>query len=553
MNRLKDELDGIAGNFSKEQARLSSGFNRKLNKKSSRKPLYVGAIASLFLSIIGVAIFYWSTEITDDQQYSSDRPVYYNENVYKLYQSIFFDLEERNKQAFTGMISFLAIEHTFYEKGYELNEEEYKKAYDEAINRYKDPELSNEYDMFLKAAEDLNMSEKRFLETILAPIETKLNLYTEMLLGQGASFHYSLFLSSFESTYEKEINDLANELGVVYEKIINYDIYEGVIVAIQNNQILVVDGATSEDIATMGPTQIIEKYNTGVWFNYEHLEQPFLIGDRVLVSFDDIDSSVPAHTRANLIEIMERQSNSAVYYDENLFHYFALHFSHIEDEQLQKEWAFELYIEWLDLMEDAYLFGYAFDEAEYTRVKEEVLKQFETTISAPLITQKDFEAYALKLNIPVDQFIHRMAEVETHQRLVHEWKDGNAISMYAQSRLDSFKIENEETLNKLAQNFGMSYIADEFSTNIPFYIGKVVENKDGNIYIITGKTVGDTVLMTQDEITQRYDSGLWFNANSTPRISVGDVVKVHYDSLEFSRAITEPVVPIKISIIKDVK
>jgi len=115
MNRLKDELDGIAGNFSKEQARLSSGFNRKLNKKSSRKPLYVGAIASLFLSIIGVAIFYWSTEITDDQQYSSDRPVYYNENVYKLYQTIFYDLEEteRNKQAFTGMISFLAIEHTF--------------------------------------------------------------------------------------------------------------------------------------------------------------------------------------------------------------------------------------------------------------------------------------------------------------------------------------------------------------------------------------------------------------------------------------------------------
>ncbi len=547
MKRLKDELDGIAGDFSAAQARLSSEFNRKLNKKSSRKPLYLGAVVSLIVSIIGVAIFQWSIGLTDDQQYSSEQPVYYNENVYKLYQAIFSDMEEteRNKQAFAGMIRFLAIEHTFYEKGYELNEKEYKEANNQAINRYTDHELSNEDDIFLKAAEYFNLSEKRFIKTILAPIETKLNLYSEMLRN-----HSNLILSKFESKNEKEINNLANELGVVYEKIINYGIYEGVIVAIQHNQILVVEGATSEDIASMEPTQIIEKYNTGVWFNYEHLEHPFLIGDLVNVSFDDIDSSVPAQTRANFIELMERSRSSAVYYDENLFHYFALHFSHLEDEQLQKEWAFELYIEWLDLMEDAYLFGYTFDEANYARVKAEVLQQFEATISVPPIKQKDVEAYALKLNIPVDQFIQRIAEVEVHQRLVHEWKDGNAILMYGQTMLAVFKVDHEQALNKLAQKFGIKYSEDQLSRDIPFYIGKVVENKDGYIYMITGETVEAIVSMSEDEIAERYDQGLTFNTNSDSVISVGDIVKVHYDSMEFARAVEEPIIPIKISILK---
>lgn len=553
MNHWKDELDGIAGDFSGEQERLSSGFNRRLSKKSSRKPLYIAAITSLIVSIIGIAIFAWSTGLTDDQ-YSSDRPVYFNENVYKLYQAIFIDSEEteRNKQAFTGMISMLAIEHHAHEKGFVLNEEEYKKAYNEAISRYTDFEDSNEYEMFLKAAEFFNMSEKRFVETILAPTEAKITIYNKML-DQDEWQYYSLMLSKYESMYEKEIKELANKLGVEYEKIINYGIYEGVIVAIEPNKLLVVEGATSEDIASLEPLQIVEKYNTGVWFDYEHLEQSFLIGDRVLVSFDDMDLSVPAQTRANYIELMERPKNSVIFYDENLFHYFALHFLHLEDEQLQKELAFELYIEWLNLMEDAYLFGYAYEDTEYVHVKAGVLQEFETTIGAPPIKREAIEAYASKLNIPVDQFIQDMAEVETHQRLVHEWKDGNAISMYGQAMLEIFKIDHEIALNELAQRFGLNFSLDNLSSNIPFYIGKVVENKDGNIKIITGKTVEETVLMSQEEIAQRNDSGLWFNTKLTPRISVGDVVKIHYDSFGLARAVTEPVVPIKISIIKDVE
>ena len=80
MNLWKDELDGIAGNFSEGKSRLSKGIDAKLAKKSSKKSLRYSVI-SLVVSIIGVFVYQWMNEPLFSKTYSSDSPVYFDEKL----------------------------------------------------------------------------------------------------------------------------------------------------------------------------------------------------------------------------------------------------------------------------------------------------------------------------------------------------------------------------------------------------------------------------------------------------------------------------------------
>ena len=81
MNLWKDELDGIAGNFSEEKNRLSKGIDAKLAKTSSKKSLRFSVIILLVVSIIGVFVYQWMNEPPFSKTYSSDSPVYFDEKL----------------------------------------------------------------------------------------------------------------------------------------------------------------------------------------------------------------------------------------------------------------------------------------------------------------------------------------------------------------------------------------------------------------------------------------------------------------------------------------
>ena len=553
MNHWKDELDGIAGDFSEEKEKLSSGINRKLNKKLSKKSTKIGAVVSLIVAVIGIFIYQWSTEPSFNKAYSSEAPVYLDEKMFKYYQTMMRDINdvhERDKEAFSAIINFLALEHYVNESGNVYTNEQYDEALQDAISRLMGELNPSEEELLSSAAELVKMSKVRYIKTVAAQIEAKTYLINKNIHFDDY-FDYIDILYSFGRQYESEILALAKVLNVEYPKLFNESVYKGLVVATEGSSILVVDGATFVDIQSMQSINIPHKYNTGVWFQVDKLQETFLVGDQVIVYYNVIESSLPAKASAVNVELIRRVNKPAVYYDENLFQYFILYFSHLKDEAVRKAEAFEMYIEWLAMEEDAYFLGYLLDESKYALIKAEVLQEFETSIGNPPINREDIEELALKEHKPIDYFIHNViAQSEIHQRLIHEWNDGAAVVPYGHPRITSFKNRYKEELNELGQKFGTTF----YPAEIPYYIAKVVEkNNDGQILTVNGNTVEDVLNMNQDQIMQKYDTGIWFNASPSPRVSVGDVVKIHYDATELPTSVSPSINPIKITIIKDVK
>ena len=84
---------------------------------------------------------------------------------------------------------------------------------------------------------------------------------------------------------------------------------------------------------------------------------------------------------------------------------------------------------------------------------------------------------------------------------------------------------------------------------IPFYIGRIVAIENGEMKVITGITSDYLIALSDQQIEQMKETALSFEYSPVPRLSVGDIVKIHYDEFKADT----PMKPIKISIIMDTK
>lgn len=552
MNRWKDELDGIAGDYSDAKVRLASGIDAKLEKKSKKKAIRFSTIVALIVSIIGIFIYNWSTEPSFSKSYSSDSPVYFDEKMYKFYQAILYEIkdqQERENEAFRYLVSAMAQEHAAYEHGYVFDQQVYKKALQEITERYLNDDIEDEY--LTAAAKLLNMSNERFIKKIVAPVEAKLTVMYDATANFDNHLLYTEGIAKYEKDYEQEIHALAEKLGVEYSKIITHYNYTGRIVAVEEGSkgsILVVDGATVKDVESMSAIDIVKMYGTGIWFNIQQLGWIPTVnnGDIVSMSYESLDKSLPGYADAIDMYVVEQAEMNIVYYDESLFNYFTLHFAHIKDEALRHELAFELYVEWLAMGQLASNMNYELNSIQYGQVKSEVIKEFETSMGSPPFKEEDITELAKVKGLSNERALYDLlTEVEIHQRLVHEWNNGEVIVPYDHMQLKYFKLKYEDEIESLANRFGIKNYNGENS--IPFYIGRVIAIENGIMDVITGTTSTSLLSLDEQQIEQMKETALSFEYYSVPRLSVGDIVKVHYNEFQ----INAPMKPIKITIISD--
>ncbi|WP_158583012.1 YobA family protein [Lysinibacillus yapensis] len=99
---------------------------------------------------------------------------------------------------------------------------------------------------------------------------------------------------------------LSCQQNSVSTNIENNSLTIGMIVAKEEARILVVAGATPEDITNLTTQEIIKKYEDGAWFtiNQEELGQDLKVGMKVNVWYDTMDSSLPGSGNVTKIEIL---------------------------------------------------------------------------------------------------------------------------------------------------------------------------------------------------------------------------------------------------------
>lgn len=78
----------------------------------------------------------------------------------------------------------------------------------------------------------------------------------------------------------------------------------GIIVTIENGSLLVVGDVTEEDLNTLSPQEIIDKYQDGAWFGVGELAKEVEKGDKVKVWYDAMNLSLPAYGEAVKIELL---------------------------------------------------------------------------------------------------------------------------------------------------------------------------------------------------------------------------------------------------------
>ncbi|WP_392454954.1 DUF3221 domain-containing protein [Chryseomicrobium aureum] len=78
----------------------------------------------------------------------------------------------------------------------------------------------------------------------------------------------------------------------------------GRIVAIEDSRFLLVKDATEQDIETLEPVEIIEKYEDGIWATYEKLDE-LKVNAVVRASYDVMQDTLPAYGNAVQVEVLE--------------------------------------------------------------------------------------------------------------------------------------------------------------------------------------------------------------------------------------------------------
>lgn len=536
MNHLKNELDAIVGDFSKELERLPQGIvkARIEQKKNKRRKIFAfSGVVLLLLSILLIADY---IEKQKHQTYRIERPVYYNEDMYAYFKAIthyYTDIgENHDRFAFDSMINFMALEHYVHEQGMKYSEESYNELYENIAQSYLNEDMDEE-EFFNDALQYSGISKERYVKKLLAPMEAKKQLYFNSIAEEYSYINYYSILVNFEKKYEQEIKQLAQKFDLQYSKIFNFETYEGTVVAYQAGSMLVVQGATISDIESLTIDEIVDKYGNGTWFTIETYDRLLIVGDEVKVLYEAMDSSLPGQAVTISADVVQRGNFPSVYYDEHLFSYFMLYFSHIDDVETRKKYAFSLYVEWLGQLDYAKSLGFEIDENNLSNYLSE--SRYDVLGRDGFIDDEVLaeQTYYVGINEEKYRFLVVSSE-EALQRSLYRWNIGKAILPYGHSHLSQFKKIHKEKIIKLAKSLEASY--DE-SIDLPYYIGKIVEADGSSIQLIAGKSVDEVVKWTNDDMENKRQQAITLSSFLHPLISKDDVVKIYYDGNQVIRIV----------------
>ena len=304
MNHWKRELDKTAGSFIAEKERLMQGVMMKKNKAQSNKIVLRGALASLLVAVLGIFIYhnFFSNEQSAGigkkyiYQYATpEQPFYLDEGAFQFYQALYHDLfftdlvspdnsevkQQLLDSVFQLMITQQALEFEAYNLGFRMDEELFEKRI--AIARYEIVAIPKE-DVEQYAA-NINMDYTKFVEQVYLPTYTKMSLFNEFMNDKIDNFSFKKF-NEYEHQFAAEIKAIAKQLNVEYtpSKEISA-MYEGVIAAIDGNDLLVVSDILSEEIGQLSIEAIKALYPEQYWFTHEN-PVGIEVGSKVRIIYD---------------------------------------------------------------------------------------------------------------------------------------------------------------------------------------------------------------------------------------------------------------------------
>ncbi|KMY50016.1 YobA family protein [Peribacillus loiseleuriae] len=175
---------------------------------------------------------------------------------------------------------------------------EVNKEYNRVLLNLTQKAQENENQMSVEIGENTKISNENgetiSFENLKPEVELKANLTDKCLDSAPRICFAEEIVISTEKVNNTSSNIESNSLTEI-----------GTIVSREEDRILVVDGATTEDITNLTIQEIINKYEDGAWFtiNQEELGKDLKVGMKVKVWYDAMDSSLPGSGNATKIEI----------------------------------------------------------------------------------------------------------------------------------------------------------------------------------------------------------------------------------------------------------
>lgn len=307
MSQWKHELNEIAGDFSEQQARLMNGVLIKKRKMKKRKTIYTTSIATILVAVLGLFLYqYYQPEqlstISPLQQVKQqplkfstpEEPVYYDEALFMFFKSVSqFEAQsddggitptlDSDAIAFEMMISQQAWEYRNTMAGFKFDPTEYAKQLELVKSNFTPAEMQ-ELEAYAKA---VNVTAEEYREKILFPVTVKMALL-EQFVGEPIESSYdSMQMIDFHKMYQEEIQALAKELNINYLPREEEFYLDGVVAAIEGRKVLVIVGATKEEIFNLDIDTLREKYDDRFWFTFEE-DVDVKVGSTINVEYTDL-------------------------------------------------------------------------------------------------------------------------------------------------------------------------------------------------------------------------------------------------------------------------
>ena len=306
MNRWKHELNQIAGDFSEQQARLMEGILIKKRKKKKRKTIYTTSIATILVAVLGIFLYQsyqpkQSTTISPPQQVAQqplkfstpDEPVYYDEALFMFFKSVSqFEAQSDDGRitptadpeaiAFEMMISQQAWEYQKTMEGFKFDPAKYAKQLELVKSNFTPAEMQ-ELEEYAKA---VNITGEEYRDKVLFPVTVKMALL-EQFVGEPIENSYdSMQIIDFHKMFQNEIQALAKELNITYVPREEEFYLDGVVAAVEGRKVLVIVGATKEEIFNLDNDTLSEKYDR-FWFTFEE-DVDVEVGSTINVEYTDL-------------------------------------------------------------------------------------------------------------------------------------------------------------------------------------------------------------------------------------------------------------------------
>ncbi len=294
MNEIKRSLIEVAGDMGQSKDRVRKRLNKHQDKKKDFKKNFIagiGAVAMIGVLFLVATIlmnqqkdtFQSTTELFDDQVFETETKIkkVWGDSVGEEYiKQWAYEDYERSLALYTYALSL----------GYEITDEEIKRSYEKTTQMMtSSEEIKSSYDeLFSKMGITWEEYDQFALKNAPYQVASEklqqhyMQMYPKIDSDIASSLAGKHAIPYFREQYADDIKVFKEKHGLAI-----YDSPNGVgqkilgrIVAFEENMFLVVPSATLEDIENLSSTEIVKKYNEGIWYPQD--DTPLMsVGDLV--------------------------------------------------------------------------------------------------------------------------------------------------------------------------------------------------------------------------------------------------------------------------------